>query len=331
MSSIAKTCVDLLDRVKVVTEQRLVFDKTMRARAIKSAKELPKAAAAPDNPLQIGVLSVEGRVTYMKLKGDQLLHLAELAHCNGWPITERDGVAAEALEAYLAAQLAASNGGSTHSTSSNSSSFASALPELHPLRLELALRVSSVLLHMLHRPVEAWEAAYPTYLVAAERPARLGPRGLAITQLLRDHLAVIDVGGERSGGEDANETARKACGPAEEDDTWSFLRISNDLNHYQAGASATAKLRAMSQVKQARACMAGVDKVLLGTMENAETVQSSLQQARGVHFIECRDLRVYEALTVWPRIFTPQNCGARTAHRMSNPTCTTGKPSGLST
>ena len=60
------------------------------------------------------------------------------------------------------------------------------LPQLYPLQIELALRVSSILLHMLRRLIDAGEAAYPTYCVAGERPARLGRRGLLITQLLRD-------------------------------------------------------------------------------------------------------------------------------------------------
>ncbi|CAM9254124.1 unnamed protein product, partial [Laminaria digitata] len=257
-------------------------------------------------------LPILGRVTYIKLQGDQLLHLAELARSGGVSVPEFEGIAALALEAYLAARQVASGGGgggdvgcsgsgSEKKKQSSNSCWVGGggggdfLPQLHPLRIELALRISSVLLHMLRRPIEAWEAAYPTYLVAAERPARLGPRGLIITQLLRDHLALIDVRGarEHGDGEHGDFSARggtsTACGLSSErgGNEWSFLRVSDGLceeggGGVVAGASAAGgdKLRALARVRQARAAMGGVVKVLLGTMERASVVHAALKKAR---------------------------------------------------
>ena len=241
----------LCDSITVLTERRLDFDNKLRERAARPAAEArsPRcaeeeaaaaaaaaAAASSTSPVrragrppggvleqelvhqqQTGALPILGRVTYMKLRGDQILHLAEMAQSRGLSIPEFEGIAAEALEAYLAAQQVASGGGGGGGGGCNTSESekkdiigpcwvggggagGGSLPPLHPLRIELALRISSILLHMLRRPIEAWEAAYPTYLVAAERPARLGPRGLVITQLLRDHLALIDVRGSREDG-----------------------------------------------------------------------------------------------------------------------------------
>lgn len=274
----------LFASMKLLTQQRLAFDKKMSERA--SARSHKGAAGAgvhqqqqadkrADDLLQTEALSNEGRVTYKKLQGDQLLHLAEMARYDGLPSPECDGLAAEALEAYLAAERAASKG-----NSSTNSRGGGSLPELHPLRLELALRISSVLLHLLGRPVEAWEAAYPTYLVAAERPARLGPKGLAITQLLRDHLAFIDVRGGHESDVVHSPAENGACRFHEGVDAWSFLRMSQGLEGgvLPGMAGEIASLRALAQAKQARACMVGVAKVLLGTMENAGIVQSTLKQ-----------------------------------------------------
>lgn len=278
-------CRDLCKSMKVLTEQRLAFDQNMCKRASAQSVHHKDAVIAcmtrdpegvSEELLQAGVLSAVARVTYMKLRGDQLLHLAEMAHHDELSASECKRVAAEALEAYLAAQRVASECDSNI----NTSEFAGALPELHPLRLELALRISSVLLHLLGRPVEAWEAAYPVYLSASERSALLGPRGLAITQLLRDHVAYIDVRGGEENDEDMNDPIRDSRGPGEGLDAWSFLRISGHLAEGAVVATPSAKLRALAQVEKARACTTGVARVLLGTMERADVVLSALKQAR---------------------------------------------------
>ncbi|CAM9277808.1 unnamed protein product [Pylaiella littoralis] len=310
----------LCEDIKLLTEQRLVFEKKL-----------------------ILGMSTEGRVTYLKLKGDQLLHQAEMARHGGVvSILECEGLAAVALEAYLTAQKEASsnvhnppdtigttvdisntnssssgrNGSSSRSSGSGDSS-SGALPELHPLRVELALRISSVLLHLLDRPVEAWEAGYPVYLAASERPARLGTRGLVVAQVLRDHLARIHIQGEglprqhEEGSRNSKEKYDKhhnksvittdhkqaiTCGEAENrpaegfiEGEWGFLRMSaggdEDIEK-PAGLSRTPsdRLRVLAQVKQARACMNIVTttegRVLLGTMEHAGIVQSALKKAR---------------------------------------------------
>lgn len=271
-------CSGLCNRIQVLTEQRLAFDKKMHERACtRSPATSPRRDASTSELLQKGDLSAEGRITYMKLQGDQLLHLAEMAHHDGLSTPECEGVAAEALEAYLAAQLVASEG---DRNSNNGNVAVGALPQLHPLRLELALRISSVLLHMLGRPVEAWEAAYSIYQVAAERPARLGPRGLAVTQFLRDHLASIDVRHAQEDHEDVHGAAHGGRGSGEGADAWSFLGVSAGLHEAAASTAAGDRLRGLAQVKQARACMNGVAKVLLGTMEQANVVQAALKQAR---------------------------------------------------
>lgn len=346
----------LCEDIKLLTEQRLVFEKKLsdRARASSAARALSPNIRTTNTPFakeaglshkintlsedQISVLgmSTEGRVTYLKLKGDQLLHQAEMARHGGVvSILECEGLAAVALEAYLTAQKEASSNvhnppdaigttvdiSNTNSSSSRSSgsgdSSSGALPELHPLRVELALRISSVLLHLLDRPVEAWEAGYPVYLAASERPARLGTRGLVVAQVLRDHLARIDIQGEglprqhEEGSRNSSEKYDKhhnksvittdhkqaiTCGEAENrpaegfiEGEWGFLRMSaggdEDIEK-PAGLSRTPsdRLRVLAQVKQARACMNIVTttegRVLLGTMEHAGIVQSALKKAR---------------------------------------------------
>lgn len=342
------TCVSkgLCESIKLLTEQRLAFDKRMgeRARASDARPLSPsrnrqsdhmshgKAAAAhsarepahdsnlTQKPSEL-FMSKEARVTYMKLRGDQLLHLAEMArHGSGFSTPQCEGLAAEALEAYLSAQQEASskmNGsnaaiGIVSSTNGSSIRHSSTLPELHPLRVELAFRISSVLLHLLDRPVEAWEIGYPTYLAAAEHPTRLGARGLAITQALRDHLACIEIpqgGGEPQregrGNDEETDTRRDGSssamshGPGSArgrggdehgerlvEGEWGFLRMSAKGDGAQGGGDGRTvgdKLRNLAQVKQARACMEAVtatDRVLLGTMEHADVVQSALKQAR---------------------------------------------------
>lgn len=269
-------------------------------------------------------MSIEGRVTYMKLKGDQQLHLAEMARQEcGVPTPECEGLAAEALESYLAAKQEASCQADSMINNSNNSSDSNndsrnsvngdanhtrgggtVLPELHPLQVELALRISSILLHLLDRPVEAWEAGYPTYLAAAEQPARLGARGLAITQALRDHLAHIDVrevdeGYQHDECGESNDFATHSSKPAggmpahkplveSTEGEWGFLRVPAGLDEAfgdvaQLRPTARARLRALAQVKQARACMEGVTptmRVLLGTMKHADVVRPALKQAR---------------------------------------------------
>lgn len=340
----------LCESIKLLAEKRLAFDTKMGERARTSdARPLSPnpnrrgdqishgkaahSASEPSHDLRLAqqsagfIMSKEARVTYMKLRGDQLLHLAEMArHDGGISTPQCEGLAAEALEAYLAAQQEASsklNGfgkansitnSSSISTSSDSSGSSNTLPELHPLQIELALRVSSVLLHLLDRPVEAWEVGYSTYLAAAEHPTRLGARGLAITQVLRDHLACIDIqqgGGRqhcegRSNSEQidtrhdnssvttlgqgmARGTGEDGQGERLVQGEWSFLRLSTECDEARGqvvrdGRMARDKLRVLAQVKQARVGMEAItatDRVLLGTMEHADVIQSALKQARG--------------------------------------------------
>lgn len=229
----------------------------------------------------------------MKLQGDQMLHLAETLYSNdGASNIEFGRAAAEALELYLAAQRVTLN--SNESSRSNdaqenirkeigsSSSFS--LPELHPLRLELALKISSVLLHMLDRPVEAWEAAHPVYLAAAERPARLRPRGLAIAELLRDHLTAIDAYmGQKQYHRDGTDVCTSVgCGLGEAADAWCFLRVSDGFDGGAPIADASARLRAVAQVKRARVAMTGFAKVLLDTMEEGPKIIAALRRVRCV-------------------------------------------------
>lgn len=346
----------LCEDIVLLTEQRLAFEKKMsdRARALTATRPLSPIRTAVNSPdaKQAGLpektgtlsedhnlaqqqaalgMSTEGRVTYLKLRGDHLLHQAEMArHGGGVSIPECEGLAAEALEAYLTAQKEASSittnsvainsngnsssGGRNGSSSNNSSS----LPELHPLQVELALRVSSVLLHLLDRPVEAWEAGYPVYLAASERPGRLSARSLAIAQVLRDHLACIDIqsGGvprqqhqkgifnseknepyqDNDGSISTTHCQAATRGVAEDGQVessiageWGFLRMSagfdEDLEQ-PAGTDRTRsdKLRVIAQLKQARASMdvvtATEGRVLLGTMEHADIVQLALKKAR---------------------------------------------------
>ncbi|CAM9663336.1 unnamed protein product [Ectocarpus sp. 6 AP-2014] len=295
----------LCDGIARLAAKRLAFDTKMRQRG-------PTANAC---------MSVEGRVTYLKLQGDQLLHLAEIARHDGEvSMPECEGLAADALESYVAAQDEASsnaidssdvvnsrtntdNGRSHHSSSGSSS----ALPELHPLRIELALRISSVLLHLLDRPIEAWGAAYPTYVAAAERPTHLGPRGLAVTQVLRDHLACIGVRGGGSGHQQEGSSACKNSKGEEPShvqdlnggfiggDEWGFLRMAPGFDEGSGavvgiGSTASDKLRALAQMKQARSCLDGMTaakRVLLGTMDHANDVKSALKQAR-IFDVYCR-------------------------------------------
>lgn len=357
----------LCEDIKLLTEQRLAFDKKMSDRARGSAATRPlsptictanthKEARLPhktgtiledhNSTQQTAALgmSTEGRVTYLKLRGDQLLHQAEMARYGGGvSIPECEGLAAEALEAYLTAQKEASSNVNSPSTittntvnirnstsrgsgrvgsrsSSNSSGSGNngsgALPEVHPLQVELALRISSVLLHLLGRPVEAWEAGYSVYLAVSERPARLGARSLAIAQILRDHLACIDIQGDGVPGHhdlgsrkseknynyhnddsvsttDCQTTTRGLAeggqGQGLDRGEWGFLRMSAGSEEYielpaGIGRIPSDNLRVLAQVKQARACMdvasAKKGMVLLGTMAHADIVQSALKKAR---------------------------------------------------
>lgn len=291
----------LCDGIARLTAKRLAFDTKMRQRG-------PAHSADAR-------MSVEGRVTYLKLRGDQLLHLAEIArHSGEVSMPECEGLAAEALESYVAAQDEASSntvdssGDVVNSRTNNdggrsnhgSSGSSSALPELHPLRIELVLRISSVLLYLLDRPIEAWEAAYPAYVAAAERPTHLGSRGLSVTQALRDHLACIGV---RSGGSGYQQEGSSACksskggeptnvqdptGDFVGGDEWGFLRMAPGFDKGSGavvgiGSTSSDKLRALAQFKQARSCLDGMTaakRVLLGTMAHADVVKSALKQAR---------------------------------------------------
>lgn len=320
---------DLWRKIKTVTERRLAFDRQMRERAA-AAKKGASQTSRISTPAQSssgtytptvidqdgGVLSIEGRVTYLKLQGDQLVHLAEMAsveQTNGDSVRsdgahEQDkDLASQALNAYLSARHAASgifdehefgdvNGGSKrrhaasrHNEINNCSGdrrSCPSLPELHPLRLELAWRISSVLFHLLDRPVEAWEAAYPTYTAGAEHPARLGQRGLSIMELLRDQLALIDVRtADGSGYREGKEPPRAAGDHDDIKEGWEFLRASETANSCagmaDAGARGVARFRdIVAQVRHSRACMDGVVKVLLGTMVEADTIFRALETVR---------------------------------------------------
>ena len=333
----------LCQSIKLLTEQRLAFDTRMgeRARASdvsasrnhqrdqishqKPAEAAAHGASEPSHdsrlPHKSGelLMSKEARVTYMKLRGDQLLHLAEMARHDGFSTPQCEGLAAEALEAYISAQQEASskingsNAATNNSTSRSSIGNSSALPELHPMRVELALRISSVLFHLLDRPVEAWDVGYPVYLAAAEHPTRLGARGLAIAQALRDHLACIEIppgggGQQRESGGNSEEIDTRydnsstishgqgvVHGTGEDEHRerliegeWGFLRMSTECDEAPGhgvgdGRMMSDKLRDLAQVKHARACMEAVtatDRVLLGTMEHADVVQSALKKVR---------------------------------------------------
>lgn len=351
------TCVSrrLCETIKTLTEQRLAFDSRMGERASASdAKPLPlnrnrhgdqisqrKAGEATHNANESSqelrltqqsaglLMSTEARVTYMKLRGDQLLHLAEMArHDGGFSTPQCEGLAAEALEAYLSAQHEASSKISDSTTatnvvnSSSSSGNGSTLPALHPLQVELALRISSVLLHLLDRPVEAWEVGYSTYLAAAEHPIRLGARGLAITQALRDHLARIDTqpgGGwhqrnreqvdnrrdsssaKAYGQRTGRATGEYGHGERLVEGEWGFLRMAAECDEAGGhrvgyGGVRNDKLWHLAQVKQVRACMDAItstDRVLLGTMEHADVVQAALKQVSYMGGLSFFDLSIH--------------------------------------
>lgn len=271
---------NIFGEMKVLTDQRLAFNRKMREMAPmrqvspkrnpeKSHLQPGEANASDDDCLQTGVLSVEGRVTYIKLQGDNLQYSAEMAHHDGVSTLECDGIATRALEVYLTAQQAA-NG---------SSGRAGALPKLHPMRLELALRISSVLLHLLRRPVEAWEVAYPAYVVASKGPARLGPRGLTVPQLLRDHLACIDVKkvDKAYDGRDGLSGASRVLRPGGAEAEWRFLGMSSSLDRRSGYQAPHDKLWPLVQVKQAQARLDCGTKILLSTMEYADKALSALQ------------------------------------------------------
>lgn len=329
----------LWESMKAVTRRRLEFDHKMRERATNSVGPPGMSAFSPDvggggalasNAVDSvhndnwqksdGILSIEGRVTYIKFQADQLLHLAEVSRLTcgtneyrSWfspDACDDSGLASRALKAYTSALRAASGGDQTrnnqHSSDDNcgdnaagnalknkgsedtdAASVVPTLPELHPLRLELVWRTSFILFHFLDRPLEAWEAAYPTYVAAAERPARLGPRALIIAQLLRDHLATIEIQcgeGERlqNWGEGCGLDDRGGRRSSSHDEGWSFLRMAttSESEDELPGMGGDAKSRVIAQVLHARACMEGVAKVLLGTMAGADRVFSALERVR---------------------------------------------------
>lgn len=308
----------LWDSINSLIKRRLVFDQKMNERAVAARQAMvatstavvgnddANAARTDDLLPTSGVLSIEGRVTYMKLQGDQLVHLVEMNICGGGslPLAERDALVTAALDVYRSAQRAASgynvegdtncisSSPDNHNTGDGGRGHICGLPELHPLRLELAFHISSVLLHLRRQPIEAWEAAYPTYVMATEHPARLGPRGLIITQLLRDHLAVIDVDMSSSSlGETDHVHSSMTDGTRQQrqqgvdaDDAWCFLRMSAAGADAVPGAAGRSTLRGIAQVKQARASFDEVTtKVLLGTMVNAEKVLPALEQVMPIH------------------------------------------------
>lgn len=312
---------DLWGRMKTITERRLAFDRQMRDRTAR-AQEGERQTARTSTPAQSdfeqcrpspsidhnsGVLSVEGKVTYLKLQGDQLVHLAEMAN-----LERNDGnsdvvvvdekikdLASQAIDAYLSARRAASGfcdkgesgdiscHNKTNSCSGNCGSCPS-LPELHPLRLELAWRTSFVLFYLLGRPVEAWEAAYPIFTVAAEYPARLGQRTFTILELLRDQLAVIDV--RAADGSKYREGKGPCCAVHDHDsirEGWGFLRASETTNScvgmVNDASGGGAWLRdIVAQVGLSRARMDGVVKVLLGTMVEANIIFLALKTVRSL-------------------------------------------------
>ena len=96
---------------------------------------------------------------------------------------------------------------------------------------------------MLRRLIDAGEAAYPTYRLAGERPARLGRRGLPITQLLRDPLVLIDVRGGREDGGQFDVSAsgtRTTRGASREEggNDWRLLTVPDGLYGHDGGVDA---------------------------------------------------------------------------------------------
>lgn len=310
---------DLFAKIKTLIERRLAFDQKLRGRVEQQEGTQNRIGTSSNNYSRIGesdgILSVQGRVSYLKLKGDQLLHVAERAHLrqnSGKSIlpgainnSEVQNLASQALTAYLSARQAASGvtrgshtdfdyddlkPGDTHHGETSLGKGPEGHPslhELHPLRLELAWRISSVLLHLLDRPVEAWEAAYPTFKTASEHPARLQQSGLYMTELLRDHLALIDT---RSAGPGHGYQQQGQGGPDTVNEIqdikegWGFLRLnqeargSGDASSHRGGGVGSLSISA--QVRHARACMDGVAKVLLETMVAANTVRLALETVR---------------------------------------------------
>ncbi|CAM9528362.1 unnamed protein product [Ascophyllum nodosum] len=92
-------------------------------------KHVSQADEYEDIP-QTGVLSIEGKATYMKLQGLNLLHSAEMVHLHELLVLECEGMAAKALDAYLAAHEAL-----------NDYRQSGIVPKLHPTRLEPALKI----------------------------------------------------------------------------------------------------------------------------------------------------------------------------------------------
>lgn len=241
-----------------------------------------------ESPLHVPLLSKEGKATYLKLLGDQALRLAEIAGCDGSPSAERSSLAAEALDAYLAAQRAISppnvdqiapcaskSGGQENGDTSG-------LDDLHPLHLDLAYRISLVLYHFLERPIDAWQVAYPLYVKASEYSSRLGARALEIAQLLRNHVTSIDIHRYHSSQASLDYTRDPSAPWVRLSDGWGFLRISSTVTNLSPRDAEGDESQIVSDVKHARASTCGVPKVLLGTMRNAKKVLSKLEQVKMV-------------------------------------------------
>lgn len=241
-----------------------------------------------ENPLHVPLLSKEGKATYLKLLGDQALRLAEMAECDGSPSAERNSLAAEALDAYLAAQRVISPPNVDQMTSCASKGSAqengdtSGLDDLHPLHLDLAYRISLVLYHFLERPMDAWDVAYPLYVKASEYSSRLGARALEVAQLLRDHVTSIDIHRYHSSQAGTDHTRDPSVPWVRLSDGWGFLRISSSGTKSSPQDAGSDESQIVADVKHARASTCGVSKVLLGTMRNAQKLLSKLEQVKMV-------------------------------------------------
>lgn len=299
MSRVSAVCRSIWNDTKELTGKRLASNKKVgeRTRARRVSSTEIDGAHSHDVGVLTEILSTEGRGTYMKLRGDHLLHLAEMArHCD-LVSAEENEYATEALDAYLSAQRAVSGCTATHYTGADCSAdgdcpvseSGKSLPELHPLRLELAYKSSLVLFHFLGRCVDAWEIAYPVYVKATENPTRLGPRGLLVVQLLRDHLASISPQEHALHQEEEHQNLTSHGGVSLQSEAWGFLRISSGEIH-SARNDGSSTSRIVAEVKQARMHMEGIAKVLLGTMSNAGKVLSKLKQVKvrfGLPSVKC--------------------------------------------
>jgi hypothetical protein len=121
------------------------------------------------------LFDAQGRITYMKLKGDLLLGRMQELRQRGLE-DEATNLSRTALSAYDEAWACCDN---------------AQLPKTHNLRLQLSL-VKSVILLKLSRNVEAWYVAIDTYEAASQQIDLVDSIGKQVLQQLRNHLATIN-------------------------------------------------------------------------------------------------------------------------------------------